>query len=335
MKIKLLLIAFLITGSSYLACSSIPVYLKWRSSYSYLFYKIGEDETTQQRDMYKVNTGIDTTFYNNIRTRVEITNLDDRIDSQVIFDHINIDYCTKYVDLALSMEDYGFGNDYFLYNRRNDDVSFNKNVLINYRWNGIRTFAKFNNHKLGGGIGGNDINSFISLVQYNFKNDIVNMNLFNFFVQRHNHYTEPAYQWGADIKIKKSIIDIQSGFVYQYLPETSYDDKRTGWYFINELEVKLYPFSGLILSSEHQTAPESDKTEYMYQACFDVRYWKLQSFAGAQEKSIIHDKVRTYFIDVNYFVLSNLSGGLFFDTVIFSRNRDYHRIGFQVNYQSN
>lgn len=284
------------------------------------------------KELYKIRVGIDTLFAHGIRTRLELTNQDKRLFSQVVIDHAIIDYQYGDAAIQLSMQDFGYGKGFFLNNRRTDNPYFNQNALVNYRWHGINPSLRFNNNELGLGIGGNNLNIFLSEVNYQLQSDAFKIGVFGMYVHKDNQYTNMIFHLGYDVTWDMDNLEFRSGFVYDVLPETKHLPQMESWHLINEIKCNVSQTVRLNLSSEHQTYTANKKTDYLYETCVDARYKKAQSYIGVNVRSLPGDRAYTYFWDVNVLPVEDLVLGLFIDYVAMNNSDNYYKFGIQTRY---
>jgi len=311
----------------------LPVYLNWNSSNSYLFYKFPDNASGKFKENYNVHFGIDTLLTDEVRTRLDLTNQEKRLYSQVIIDYAMIDYQHENIGLQLAIKDFGYGQGFWLYNRRNDDAFYHKNSLVDYRWHGISSSVQLGRNQFGFGIGSNNLNRTISELYYGFQNEHLNLKAFGVFVPKSSIYSIGVYHGGTELSYANDRISLHSGYVYQYYPLCHLFPQMESWHLTNELGIRLTPAVKVILSSDNQTNALSKRAEHIYEACLDLKYGKLGSYLGASEKTVLNEKAYTYFADLNWFILDKLSIGLFYDYVDFTQSKTYSRIGMQTSYQ--
>lgn len=315
--------------------AGLPLYLDWHSSYSYLYYDFLTDHSLQIKDVYNVHFGIDTLMTDNVRTKLDLKNQEKELISQVVIDHAMIDYQSPLFGLQLSMEDYGYGNGFFLYNRRNDDTFYSKNRLFNYRWHGIGADVKYKGNQLGIGIGNNNVNYTISEERYSYQNEYLKLKAFRVYVPTDNQFNIPVYHYGTEFSISSGKINLHTAYAYSNYPKSKYFPKMESNHLINELGVRISPNAGIILSSDLKTIPENNNEELLNEIALDFNYKKLQSYIGVNQKKVLNEKAYTYFTDINWQVVHSLTLGFFFDHVDFTKSKSYSRIGIQSSYYWN
>jgi len=317
---------------SLLLSIKLPVFLDWRSSNSYAYYGLDENDISAMNELYKVRVGIDTLFNNGIGIKVALTNQEERLFSQTVFDYAIINYRYNKASVQLSMKDYGYGKNFLLYNRRFDNPWYGRNALFEYRWHGLEISYDAGKNRLTAGIGGNEINQFICHADYNFKPDYLELNLFTVYAQEDNQYTTDIYNVGSEFLIDNNFLSLQSCFSYNYLPESKHHPEMDYWHVINELAIVFVPQIKLSLSSDHQTYAKNNKTDYLYEGCLSFSIKRWQNNIGVRKQTIPLEKVYTYFADVNYTLVKNLEIGLFSDYNNLTISKDYLKIGFQARY---
>lgn len=312
---------------------SLPIYLDWRSSFAYSMYDLSDHTSSKLAELYKVSAGIDTLFNYGIRTRLELTNEEKRLVSQVIVKHAIIDYLCDDYEVQLSMQDYGYGKGFFHNERRNDHPFFDQNALVNYRWHGVSYTHKLNKHSLGLGMGSNDVNIFLSDLYYRFHLKPVDLQVFGMYAHKDSRYTTLKYHLGYDATVTFKNWQLRSGYVFEHIPEHKNIAEMEGWHLINELSYSISDNIKTLLSSEHQKQLANSDTDHLYEACIDLNYNKLQSFIGLNIRSLPDEEAVTYFLDLNFSPVQNLVLGAFFDYVDFSKSDDYTKIGLQTRYR--
>lgn len=329
----LLILSFaLLFSPQWLFSVQLPVYLNWRSSNNYFYTKIFTDVTTGHQDLYRINLGLDTLFTNGIRTQVEITNQESKLNSQVVFDHAIIGYYNDYGTLQVSMQNFGYGKGFFLNNRRNDHPYYNENTLLNYKWYGLNPSFKLNDSEIGLGMAGNNFNEFMGDVNYKLKKEPINLELFGFYANNDNQYTLDILHLGYLMTYHNQLLKYHSGFVYNIIPKSNFLHQMEGWHLINEVRIKPLDYASLILSTEHQTQIDKKKTDYQYELCIDGYYQKAQCYAGINLKSLPNEEAVTYFVDGNYTLVRDFTLGMFFDFVTMTKSDNYYKFGIQTKY---
>jgi hypothetical protein len=319
--------------TSQLECRELPFYLNWDSSNSYTFYEIQDDYTGKLRDNYKIHFGIDTLMANDIRVRLDLTNQEMRQFSQVVINHAMIDYHYKQIGLQLSMQDFGYGKGFWLYNRRSDDALYNKNSLLDYRWHGISSTLNLAEHQLGIGFSGSSINRTIAESNYRLQNDYLNLKAFAVIINKHSQYNTVVYHGGTELSLSNEWIGLHSGVAYQSLPKSHFFPAMDSWHLINELDLEITNALKIIMSADLQTTPEDKKPDHIYEICLGFSHDKLQSYAGASEKTVFNQKAYTYFAEFRWQFQSNLTIGLFYDYVNMTENDNYSKVGLQTQFR--
>ncbi len=311
----------------------LPVYINWDSSDSYLLNNFPDNIFVKVRENYIVHFGIDTLMTNGVRTRLDLTNQEEQLFSQVVIDHAIIDYHHDNLGLELAMKNLGYGKNFFLYNRRSDNPLYNRNNLFEYRWHGISSTVNFKDNQFSAGIGNNKINNNIAEVSYKYQTDHLHAAFFGVYALHDSRYNAGVYHAGTELSHNFSMLNFHTGFTYQFYPKSQFYSKMESWHLINELGLSITPGTKIILSTDHQTIPYSKKTEFVAEACLALRLNQFQSYFGVNEKTILQDKAYTYFADVNWNILKNLSLGLFFDYLIYAKDSTSTRIGIQTKYR--
>lgn len=314
--------------------NTLPVYLNWHSSNSYKYYSLLSEYSIHIKDDYNVHFGIDT-LYKDIHAQIDLANQEEGLFSQVIIDHAILDYQTERYGLKLSMEDFGYGKDFLLYNRRNDDALFGKSRLFSYRWHGIDTMVRYKNHHIGLGLGNNYVNYTVSEAYYGYQSELLNLKAFAVYTPNDNQFNIPVYHFGTELIAKKGILSLHSAYAYTTYPEHKFFPEMDNYQLLNELSLMLTPQVRLILSSDYKTIPENNEEEYLNELALALNYKKLHNYIGINQKTILTEKAITYFADVNFHVIHNLSVGLFYDYTDFSEIDSYSKIGIQSSYSWN
>jgi len=312
---------------------SLPIYLDWRSSLAYSIYDLSDHTSSKLAELYKVNAGIDTLFANGIRTRLELSNEEKRLVSQVIIKHAIIDYICEDYEVQLSIQDYGYGKVFFINNRRNDHPFYDQNALANYRWHGISYTQKLSNHSLGLGVGSNDVNIFLSDLNYRFKLNPVDLQVFGIYAHKDSRYTTIKYHLGYDATVAFKNWQLRSGYVFEHIPEHKNIVEMDGWHLINELSYSINDNIKTIISIEHQNQLAKSETDHLYEACIDLKYKKLQNYVGLNTRSLPDEEAITYFLDLNFHPVQDLVLGAFFDYVNLSKSNDYMKFGLQTRFR--
>jgi hypothetical protein len=91
---------------------------------SYLLFRLDEHDASRIKQVCVVDTKIDTLFSSGIRTRVELTNQDKRLDSVILIKVALVSRQSESCILETAMNDFGQGKGFFLFNRRIDDSLF-------------------------------------------------------------------------------------------------------------------------------------------------------------------------------------------------------------------
>lgn len=311
----------------------LPIYLDWRSSLSYSVYDPFEHVSSKLAELYKINAGIDTLFANRIRTRLELANEEKRLVSQVIIRHVIIDYICDDYEVQLSMQDYGYGKDFFINQRRNDHPFYDQNALVNYRWHGINYTQKLGKSSLGLGMGSNDLNIFLGKLSYQLKLESLDLQVFGIYTHKDSRYTTIIYHLGADARLSFDKWHLSSGYVFDYIPEHKNLPDMDSWDLINEFGYKFNEQVRTNLSAEHKNLTDKGGTDFLYEACLDLRYNKLQSYIGLNTLSLPDEEAYTYFLDLNLMPMPDLILGMFFDYVNLTKSDDYVKIGLQTSYR--
>ena len=332
-NLKLIILILLLVSSRIAYGISLPVYLGWRSSNSYIFYNLKEDETGNLSETYKIKAGIDTLFTFGMRARLELTNQEEGLFSQAVLNHAIIDYICDDFEVQLSMQDFGYGKDFFLNTRRTDNPFYDKNVLLNYRWHGISPSFKHQNHVFSAGLGGNELNRLLAQMNWKLQSEMFSLNAFCMYAHNDNLYSIKAIYAGTDISFLYKRLELRSGFVYDFYPKSKRLPQMDSQHLINELGIRANDTFRFIISSEYQTYPNSSKTDYQYEICLSATYKNTESFVGVNLKSLPEEKAYAYFLDVNVLPLSSLSIGLCFDYVSLTRSDNYVKVGLQTRYR--
>jgi hypothetical protein len=329
---KHVIITVMIICSTHLMAIQLPVYLQWRSSNSFTFYDLRELETSRLKQVYRITTGIDTLFSNGISTRLELSNKDELLDSQILIRNAVIGYNNRRFSFQAAMQDFGYGNTFHLYNRNNDDAFFNENVLLNNRWYGIHSGFNFGKSFFGGGIGSNELNWL--LCETNFKNesDMAVVNIYSHYTLRDSYYSVMAFDVGLELKYGLDWFGLHSGFNYHYLPESTHLPDIKSWHLINEMNLSISHNARLILSSDLQTKTEESKIYHLYEGCLDYSEGRFQGYMGIRRQNILSNEALTTFLDLNYAIRKKLSVGIVFDLVKIINEDSYIKFGIQTNY---
>lgn len=334
-----ILIGVMLTALLY--ADDFPFYLKWSSSDAISFYNFADQEEPKYVRAYKIRIGIDTLLTENVRAEAEITNQEKRLNSQVVFDHVDVRYQNPHWDVDFSLKDIGYGKGFWLYNRRADDALFEKNALMNFRWYGTEADYSLGKHKIGAGLGGNDLNQFLSVVRYSYQNDILKFDLFRFYIHRHSIMTKSAGQGGYEAFVGKNKYNFHSAFAYEMLSPTKYyKEELDDWKAINEMSVALNRDFSLIISAENRSDlnplnADKDIKSDLYQVCFSYCHKKIQSYIGAREQHLPAGggRAETGFLDINWLFKYKLSFGLFFDILNMTDADLNYKVGLQTRWK--
>jgi len=328
----MILMAVLMSFKSLMALE-VPVYFDWKSSNSVSIYNIYDFNSTRIKQEYRINLGVDTLFCNNIRTSVEIGNRNELLNSKVVFKHVIIDYNMPRYYLTIAMHDFGYGNNFFLYNRSYDDYYFNENVLLNSRWYGLHSGLKYSNHSLGIGIGTNEVNWLLCEANYKFSKNMHDFILYHHFNLRDNDNTVEAYDTGAEIGLDLNKYKLHSGFNYTYQPVSFAIDEMDKWYLINEIQVRLSPKFNAILSLDLQTKRKDKTTYYVGESCLNYTSNKYQSNIGLRAQNVLSEVAFTPFWDFSYELIDKLSIGIVNSLTLIKNNDAYYKFAFQTSYR--
>jgi hypothetical protein len=329
-RILLLLAGLLLV--SVLNSLQVPFYLDWRSSNGYFYYDFSDYDTSRLSEFYKVRAGIDTLFTNGVRTRLALTNQEERLSSQVVFEHAIIDYQAGNLALQLAMKDFGYGNGFWLNNRRNDNPLYERNALLDYRWHGLGAAYRFGKSTLGAGIGGNELNRFIYAANYNLQAEGVDLTLFGVYAHKDDIYTTLIYHCGYEASLYIGRVSFRSGLCYNYLPEAKHYPEMDSWHWLNEMHLGIVSDLNFTISTDHQTPLDGKRIDHIYEACLDTRYNKLQANLGLRNQNLPGKEAYIGFLDLNLFVQDHLKVGLFGDYVNVASGDDYLKFGFQTSY---
>ncbi len=310
----------------------LPVFLDWRSSNSYLFYHLDEHDASRIKQVYVINTGIDTLFSNGIRTRLELTNQDIRLDSRILIKEALVSWQSESFILETAMKDFGQGKGYFLFNRRNDDSLFDDYALFSYRWHGLQAGYTKGSNAFGAGLAGNDLNLFLAGANYEYRQENREFRLFGAYVHKDNHYTVAAFDAGSELSYYIDALSFRAGFNYHYLPESKHLPEMGNWHLLSEAKYSFSPQAALILSADLNKEHNDSEPDYLYEGCLDVSFGKLQSYAGARVQSVFSENAYTGFLDCNYFVREKLKLGIFCDYVIIPQGENYVKAGIQTSF---
>lgn len=331
-KNKIASCACLLLLSISLSCIGYPFYLTFSSSDSYLFNNYRDTGSAKFSDQYKVHFGIDTLMTNGIRTRLDLTNQDVQLFSQVVIDQAVVDYSFNNIGIQLAIKDFGYGKGFLLYNRRSDNSLNNKNCLIEYRWKGISSDISIYNHQFGAGIGSNSINNNLAELSYRYHNDYVNAALFGVCALHDSQYNTVVNHTGTEISTRINQCKLHTAFSFQYYPDSQFYPVMNSWHLINELGIDITSWSRLILSSDHKTIPFDKRKEYLVEACLNLKKSKVNGYLGVNQRTVYKDKVQTFFTDINWNLIDNLSIGLFYDYSLYQDNHPIMKFGLQTSY---
>ncbi len=335
MKRKLLfaLPVLLLVAQSALTGVMLPVYLDWRSSNSYRFFDLAEDETGSWIESYKVGLGFSYDPGGPVRAELELTNQEEGLFSQVLLDHAAIGLTCDALGLELAIKDYGYGRDFLLYNRRNDDPLRGRNALLNYRWHGLRADYAYGKSNWHAGVANNSRNVFISEAGYELESGVWDVDAYVVYALKDDRYTNQVWHGGTQFNCWGGGTGLKGGFVYDYLPESVNFETLRSWHSTLEFSQRLMPGLNVILSTELDKPTDSNTADQTHEACLEASRNRWHGYTGLRWQSLPGEESRGWFLDVDYSPVPDLTLGVLFDYYDLSESRDFYKIGFQTGYE--
>jgi hypothetical protein len=321
-----------IAGTTVLNGAQVPCFIDWRSSYGTLFYNIAHDETSSLAYLYKVTAGIDTVFANGLGTRLVFTNEEKGLFSQVLLKQAIVSYRFKDNAVELAMKDTGYGDDFQVFNRRNDDILFGRNALVEYRWNGITYVRQLGISSISAGFGTNIRNGALANLEYRFKKPGADITLFGYYVQNDSQNTLQAFNSGTEARLTYRQVELHSAFSFRYVRKHKTFPAESSWHLINELKFNITTDCNVSLSSALSKDSENNILHDTDELCLITRYSKINSKLGIKTQSLPAERGYTYFLDLCYNPINTLMLGTYFDYVDPTRSDNYYRIGIQTSY---
>jgi hypothetical protein len=282
--------------------------------------------------VYKIDIIADTLLTNGIGFNLDLRNKSKLIDSRVIIKNAGITYDTDSYYVQTAIQDFGYGHNYFLYNRNYYDYYYNENTLLNAKWYGIHFGKKFSNSSLGCGVGENDLNGVLGEV--NYKNNLPdgNITLFSHVIVRDSYYSQLAFDAGYEYEQQIKGVGLKSGFNYHFLPKSFCLPDIREWHSVNELQLPILSNLKLILSSDIQKKFRESRLNRIYEGCVDFNKGRYQVYTGFRYQNILDSKIYNPFLDINYLVQDQLSLGLTMGDFSISNDDHYVKVGIQTKY---
>jgi hypothetical protein len=315
-----------------LNCISIPLQIDWRNSFHYSFSDISDTESSGWDNMYKLRASIDILFTSGIRTRMALTNQDKRLLSQALFDYAIIDYQCGSSIVQIALKDHGYGSGFHLYNRRYDDVLYDRYALSFHRWQGISFQESISPHSFNIGVAGNELNRFLGDMHYNLKTDRSELTLFGTYIHHDNDFTVILLTGGYELITLLESVSLHSAFEYKYYPNSRHYGQMQCWHLINEATYRPLNFVKLTASSDFHTEADNNDINDIHELDCQLSNMRVTCDLGFRTQSLILERADTYFLDLFFSPVKSFRLGIFLDMIQPTKSPDYYQIGIQTGF---
>lgn len=327
-----------------LDATTLPLFFRWDSSYAAQFKPGTFTEKDSEYSKYIVTAGIDTTWADKIHTRLEVTNEQSKLNTQILLKSASVNYHHNWSDIRLSLEARGYGNSSSFYNRRVESPLWGKNKLLDYHWQGIMvTHQEWLDNFIYAGLGDNQLNGIMYNLGYRYSGEHLKTNAFLYRAQRDDRYNTPVYHYGTTFAYETNSCVIQQGFVYNSLPR--YDDfpsaetnrKLLGWKA--QTDVGIFPWSSWeFAASAYFRRPDDNQNviEQTLNALVCYSWGKIWLAAEVTDEQKVAVSGETYSLDVGYVPLLALKSQLEFmgyvDYINVRASKPVYKVGLQTSY---
>ena len=316
-----------------LAAVVIPLQLDWWNSQSYKFFPGDDDSSAGWDNFYKLKAAVDTTFSNGLRARLALTNQEQRLASQVIIDEALLDFVCRQTAMRFSVCDFGFGKDFFFYNRRTADKLHKRNALTELRWQGVNIAQSFGETTSRIGLGGNSLNRFLAEYDFQYKGDALGLQLYGIYVHNDSHYSVHMFNAGYDATAVLKHLRFHFAGECSYYIKSGVYPQMDNWHAVSEISYNPINSFSLIISSDLKTTPTSTDIQDMNEICLQHSLKRVVGMIGYRTQSLPGERAHTGFFDLDYSPHKDISVGFFFDYNDLTQSRDYSQAGIQTTFR--